>query len=55
MTESINDVKARSTANMPKLDDKTELMLVTSKELGISITYLLQSLSAMIKFPSNSL
>ena len=39
----ISDVKALTTANMLKLnDDKTELILVTSKKLGISMTYLLQ-------------
>ena len=40
----ISDVKAWATANMPKLNDKTELMLVTSKRTSISIIYLLQSL-----------
>ena len=41
----ICDVKAWATANMLKLNDsKTELMLVTSKGLSISITYLLLSL-----------
>ena len=30
MQSCIGDVKARATANMPKLNDKTELMLVTS-------------------------
>ena len=45
----ISDVKAWTTANMLRLNDKTEFMII------ISITYLLQSLSAMLKFPSNSL
>ena len=31
MQSCIGDVKALATANMPKLNDKTELMLVTSK------------------------
>ena len=45
MQSCISDVKAWATANMLRLNDnKTELMLVTSKELSISITYLLQSL-----------
>ena len=45
MQSCISDVKAWATVNMLKLNDnKTELMLVTSKELSISITYLLQSL-----------
>ena len=34
-------------------DNKTELMLVTYEELGLSMTYLLQSLLVMLKFPSN--
>ena len=56
MQQCISDVKAWATANVLELNDnKTELMLVTYKELIISITYLLQSLSAMIKFHSNSL
>ena len=53
---SISDVKAWATANMPKLNDnKTELMLVTSKRtkhlhnLPTSITM------KMLKFHSNSL
>ena len=40
----ISDVKAWAIANMLRLNDKTELMLVTSKELSISIAYLLLSL-----------
>ena len=52
----ISDVKAWATANMLKLNDsKTELMLVTSKDLSISITYLLLSLLTMLNFPANSL
>ena len=48
----ISDVKAWASANMLRLsDNKTELMLVTSKELSISITYLLLSLLVMLKFP----
>ena len=44
MQSCISDVKAWATANMLKLNDsKTELMLVTSKDLSISITYLLLS------------
>ena len=38
-----------------KHENKTELMLITSVELSIFITYLLQSLLAILKFPSNSL
>ena len=54
MQSCIGDVKAKATANMLKLnDDKTELMLVTSK--SISIAYLLPSLYVMLKFPSKSL
>ena len=56
MLSCISDVKAWATANMLKLNDsKTELMLVTSKDLNISIIYLLLSLLVMLKFPSNSL
>ena len=45
MQSCISDVKTWATVNMLKLNDnKTELMLVTSKELSISITYLLLSL-----------
>ena len=56
MQSCMSDVKAWATAKTLNLNDnKTELMLVTSKELGISMTYLLQSLSAMLRFPSNSL
>ena len=40
----ISDVKAWAIANMLRLNDKTELMLVTSKELSISIDNLLLSL-----------
>ena len=44
MQSFICDVKAWATANMLKLNDnKTELMLVTSKRLSISIAYLLLS------------
>ena len=56
MQSCISDVKALATANMLNLNvNKTELMFVTSKELSIFITYLLQSLLEMLKFPSNSL
>ena len=55
MQSCIRDVKAWETANMLKLNDKTELMLVTSKELNISIAYLLLSQYVMLKFPSKSL
>ena len=52
MQSCITDVKAWPTTNMLKLNDnKTKLMLVTSKKLSISITYLLQSLLTMLKFP----
>ena len=37
MQSCISDVKTWATAIMPKLNDKTELMLVTSKEPSISI------------------
>ena len=50
-----SDVKGWGTENMLKLNNMSELMLVTSKELGISIAYLFQSLLAMPKFPSNCL
>ena len=36
-------------------DNKTELMLGTSKKISISIAYLLLSLWVMLKFPSSSL
>ena len=56
MQSCIYDVKALATANMLKLNNnKTELVLATSKKLSISITYLLQSLLAMLQFHSNSL
>ena len=56
MQSCLSDVKAWATANMLKRNDnKTERMLATSKELSISITYLLQSLLEMLKFPSNSM
>ena len=56
MQSCISDVKAWVTVNMLKLNDsKTEFMLVTSKNLNMSITYLLLSLWVMLKFPSNSL
>ena len=56
MQSCLADVKAWATANMLKLNDnKTELMLVTPKELSISISYLLQSQLPMLKLPSNSL
>ena len=49
MQSCISDVKAWATANMLILsDNKTELMLVTIKQLSISITYLLQSLLEML-------
>ena len=49
MQSRICDVKAWATANMLRLNDnKTELMLITSKRTKISIPYLLQSLSAML-------
>ena len=55
MQSCMCDVKAWATANMRKLNyNMTELMLVTSKKLSISITYLLLSLLEMLKFPSNS-
>ena len=55
MQTCIGDVKAWATENMLRINDnKTELMLVTSKRTSISITYLLQLLSAMLRFPSNS-
>ena len=42
MQSCIYDVKAWAAANMLKLNDnETEFMLVTSKKVGISITYLL--------------
>ena len=51
MQACISDVKAWATASMLKLNDnKTELMLVSSKKLSISIAYLLQSLWEMLKF-----
>ena len=51
----IGDVKAWATAIMPILNDnKMELMLVTSKRTK-HLHALLQSLSAMLKFHSNSL
>ena len=56
MQACISDIETWTTASMLKLsDNKTELMFVTPKELSISITYLLQSLLVMLKFPSNSL
>ena len=56
MQSFIGDVKACATMNMLKLNDnRIEFMLVTSKGKSISITYKLQSLSVMLKFPSNSL
>ena len=46
----ICDVKAWATANMLRLNgNNSELMLVISKKLSMSIIYLLQSLSAMLK------
>ena len=52
MRSCISDVEALTTVNMLKLNDnKTELILVTSIELSITITYLLQSQSAMLNFP----
>ena len=56
MQPCIGDVNGWEIVNMLKLNDnRTKLMLVTSKELSISITFLLQSLSAMLNFTSNSL
>ena len=55
MQSCISDDKAWATANLLRRNyNKTELMLVTSTELSISIIYLLQSLFAMLKFSSNS-
>ena len=49
-------VRTWATAIMLKLDgNKTELMLVTSKRTKHLHNHLLPSLSAMLKFPSNSL
>ena len=51
----MSDVKAWAPTNMSKLNDnKTKLMLVTSKRTK-HLHNLLQSLSAMLKFPSNNL
>ena len=51
MQSCIGDVKAWATANMLKLNDnQTKLMLVTQKELIISITFLLQSSLVMLIF-----
>ena len=56
MLSCICDVNAWATAKMLKLsDNKTDIMRVASKELSITIAYLLQSLLAMLKFPSDSL
>ena len=56
MQSCISDINAWATANMLKLNEnKTELMLVTSKKVSIFIAYLLQSLLEMLKLPSNSL
>ena len=55
MQSCISDIKAWTTVNMLKLNDiKQNSSLSPTKELSISITYLLQSLLAMLKFLSNS-
>ena len=51
----ISDVKAWATANMLNLMTRQNSFLSPLKELSTSITYLIQSLSPMLKFPSNSL
>ena len=56
MQSCIGDVKAWATANMLKLMTiRQNSCLSPPKELSISITYLLLSLSTMLKFPSNIL
>ena len=56
MQSCISDVKVWAKVNMLRLsDNKTELMLVTLEDRSISITYLFQSLMAMMKFPSDRL
>ena len=56
MQSRISDVEAWAMASMLNINDnKTELMLVTSKQLSISIIQLVQSLLIMLKFLSNSL
>ena len=59
MKSCISDVNVWATVNMFELNDKKEMTRKNSclsplKEISISITYLLQSLSAMLKFTSNS-
>ena len=55
MQSWMSDVKCWATANMlSPNDNKTEFMLVTSNLFKHPITYLLQSLSAMLTFPSNT-
>ena len=56
MQSCICDVKALATANMLNLmTARQNSCLSPLRELSISITYLLQSLLEMLKFPSNSL
>ena len=56
MQSCISDFKAWTTVNMLKLMTTRQISCLSPlKELSIAIAYLLQSLSAMLKLPSNSL